>query len=58
MEKKVKKLSGIKLNQLRENELEKREMKALKGGSYCCCSCSMPAALDAFDCAFETAQGC
>ena len=33
MEKKVKKLSGIKLNQLRENELEKREMNSLQGGS-------------------------
>ena len=36
MEKQVKKVNGIKLNQLRENELEKREMNSLKGGSWDC----------------------
>ena len=37
MEKQVKKLSGIKLNQLSKIELEKRQMNALKGGSGCTC---------------------
>ena len=36
MEKNVKKLSGIKLNQLRKNELEKRTMNSLIGGSEKC----------------------
>ena len=37
MEKKVKKLSGIKLNQLSMAELNQRKMNMLKGGSGCAC---------------------
>ena len=37
MEKNVKKLSGIKLNQLSMNELDQRKMNVLRGGSECAC---------------------
>ena len=37
MEKQVKKLSGIKLNQLNMTELEQRKMNMLRGGSECGC---------------------
>ena len=37
MEPKKKVLGTIKLNQLSKNELEKRQMNALKGGSGCAC---------------------
>ena len=38
----MKKISGIKLNQFRKDELEKRELNALKGGSGICFDvCSM-----------------
>ena len=48
MEKNVKKLSGIKLNYLSKNELEKRKMNALLGGTNRCdcgsCYCKEPIA--------------
>ena len=39
-EKKQQVLKSLKLNKLSENELEKREMRILKGGSDCPDGCS------------------
>ena len=36
----MRKISKIKLNQLSKNELAKKQMNLLKGGSHCCCVCS------------------
>lgn len=35
----MKKLSKLKLNQLSKNEIEKREMNMISGGSICCTPC-------------------
>lgn len=40
MEKKKNVLGKLKLNQFRKNELDQREMKALKGEGYGLCNCS------------------
>lgn len=35
----MKKLSRLKLNHLSGNDLQKREMNAIKGGACCVCGC-------------------
>ena len=40
MEKEIKKLSKLKLNQLSKSELDQRAMSVLKGGGAPGCSCS------------------
>ena len=47
MEKQVKKVSEIKLNQLSRAELDKRHMNALLGGSCICIGCGCAAAQSA-----------
>ncbi|MDR2653467.1 MAG: TIGR04149 family rSAM-modified RiPP [Prevotellaceae bacterium] len=38
----MKKLNKIKLNNLSQTEIEKRQMNIIRGGNFCSCSCMGP----------------
>jgi len=54
MEKQVKKVSKLKLNQLSKVELEQRAMKNLLGGSTCSSHCTRSWAYSAWQIAYNS----